>query len=85
MATPERSQADAHALRKIPQKSIPGSASEPTNLAAALSMTTLDKIVYGSDCAVPCTTETTMDANLDALFHQTGLTGDQLSFSTITP
>ena len=55
-------------------------ATMPTNLAAALSMTTLDKIVYGSDCGVPCTTETTMDANLDALFHQTGLTSEQLSF-----
>jgi predicted TIM-barrel fold metal-dependent hydrolase len=55
-------------------------ATMPTNLAAALSMTTLDKIVYGSDCRVPCTTETTMDANLDALLHQTSLTGEQLSF-----
>jgi 6-methylsalicylate decarboxylase len=55
-------------------------ATMPTNLAAALSMMTVDKIVYGSDCGVPCTTETTMDANLDALIHQTGLTSEQLGF-----
>jgi 6-methylsalicylate decarboxylase len=53
-------------------------ATMPTNLAAALSMTTLDKIVYGSDCGVPCTTDATMDANLDALFNQAGLTPEQL-------
>jgi 6-methylsalicylate decarboxylase len=55
-------------------------ATMPTKFAAALSMTTLDKIVYGADCGVPCTTETTMDANLDALIHQTGLTSGQLGF-----
>ena len=49
-------------------------ATMPTNLAAALSMTTLDRIVYGSDCGVPCTTDATMDANLDALFDGCGLT-----------
>ncbi|MFG4657084.1 amidohydrolase family protein, partial [Acinetobacter baumannii] len=53
-------------------------ATMPTGLAAAMSMTTLDKIVYGSDCGVPCTTDATMDANLDALFNQTGLTAEQL-------
>lgn len=53
-------------------------ATMPTGLAAALSMTTLDKIVYGSDCGVPCTTDATMDANLEALFDQTGLTTEQV-------
>jgi 6-methylsalicylate decarboxylase len=53
-------------------------ATMPTNLAAALSMTTLDKIVYGSDSGVPCTTDATMDANIDALFDLTGLTPEQV-------
>ncbi len=53
-------------------------ATMPSNLAAALSMTTLDRIVYGSDCGVPCTTDATMDANLDALFDGCGLTREQV-------
>jgi predicted TIM-barrel fold metal-dependent hydrolase len=53
-------------------------ATMPTGLAAALAMTSLDKIVYGSDCGVPCTTDATMDANLDALFNQTGLSAEQV-------
>jgi len=39
-------------------------ATMPTGLGAALLMTTPDKIVYGSDCGVPCTTDATMDANI---------------------
>jgi predicted TIM-barrel fold metal-dependent hydrolase len=45
----------------------------PTSLAAALAMTTPDRIVYGSDCGVPCTTGDTMDANLRALLSYEGL------------
>lgn len=50
----------------------------PTTLAAALAMTTFDKLVYGSDCGVPCTNEATMDANLEALMAYRGLTLEQI-------
>jgi 6-methylsalicylate decarboxylase len=49
----------------------------PTSLSAALAMTTPAQLVYGSDCGVPCTTETTMDRNLKALLSFGGLTADE--------
>jgi len=53
-------------------------ATMPTGLGAALLMTTPDKIVYGSDCGVPCTTDATMDANIEALLAYEGLTPEQI-------
>jgi len=50
----------------------------PTNLAAALAMTSPERIVYGSDCGVPCTTNATMNANLQALLSYPGLTAQQI-------
>ena len=50
----------------------------PTTLGAALAMTTYDRLVYGSDCGVPCTTDATMDANLEALLGYPGLTRAQV-------
>ncbi len=50
----------------------------PTTLGAALVMTTYDRLVYGSDCGVPCTTDATMNANLEALLGYPGLTRIQL-------
>lgn len=50
----------------------------PTTLAAALAMTTADKLVYGSDCGVPCTTDATMDANIEALLAYRGLSPEQI-------
>ena len=50
----------------------------PTTLAAALAMTTADKLVYGSDCGVPCTTDATMEANIEALLAFRGLTSEQI-------
>lgn len=49
----------------------------PTTLGAALAMTTADRLVYGSDCGVPCTTDATMDANLEALRAYPGLTREE--------
>jgi 6-methylsalicylate decarboxylase len=49
----------------------------PTSLAAALAMTTPDQLVYGSDCGVPCTSEATMDRNLEALLNFPDLTDNQ--------
>jgi predicted TIM-barrel fold metal-dependent hydrolase len=49
----------------------------PTSLAAALAMTTPDQLVYGSDCGVPCTSEATMDRNLEALLNFPDLTDSQ--------
>jgi 6-methylsalicylate decarboxylase len=49
----------------------------PTALAPALAMTSADRLVYGSDCGVPCTTERTMHANLQALLDFPGLTAEQ--------
>lgn len=53
-------------------------ATMPTNLGAALLMTTPEKIVYGSDCGVPCSTDATMDANLEALLAFEGLSAEQI-------
>ena len=50
----------------------------PTNLAAALAMTSEKQIVYGSDCGVPCTTDATMNRNLAALLAYPGLTEAQI-------
>jgi predicted TIM-barrel fold metal-dependent hydrolase len=51
----------------------------PTSLAAALAMTTPDRLVYGSDCGVPCTSASSMDANLEALLNFEGLTAGEKS------
>jgi 6-methylsalicylate decarboxylase len=51
----------------------------PTTLGPALAMTTHDHLVYGSDCGVPCTTEATMRANLEALLGYAGLTREQIA------
>jgi len=50
----------------------------PTTLGPALAMTTHDHLVYGSDCGVPCTTDSTMRVNLEALLNYAGLTQDQI-------
>ncbi|MDR3514441.1 MAG: amidohydrolase family protein [Azospirillaceae bacterium] len=47
-------------------------------LAPALSMTTCDHVVYGSDCGVPCTVEATALANIKALLNFAGLTSEQI-------
>jgi predicted TIM-barrel fold metal-dependent hydrolase len=51
----------------------------PTGLAAALEMTTPEHIVYGSDCGVPCTTNATMDINLQALLAFRDLSSAQIA------
>jgi predicted TIM-barrel fold metal-dependent hydrolase len=53
-------------------------ATMPTGLGAALLMTTPDKIVYGSDCGVPCTTDATMDTNIEALLAFEGLSAAEI-------
>jgi len=50
----------------------------PTTLGPALAMTTPDHLVYGSDCGVPCTTDLTMQANIEALLSYAGLTHEQI-------
>jgi predicted TIM-barrel fold metal-dependent hydrolase len=50
----------------------------PTTLGPALAMTTHDHLVYGSDCGVPCTTDATMQVNLEALLGYAGLTREQI-------
>jgi len=50
----------------------------PTTLGAALAMTTHHHLVYGSDCGVPCTTDATMQANIEALLGYDGLTKEQI-------
>lgn len=53
-------------------------ATSPTALGAALAMTSYEKLVYGSDCGVPCTSEATMDRNIEALQSYHGLTAGQV-------
>lgn len=51
----------------------------PTSLAAALAMTTPDRLIYGSDCGVPCSSAASMDANLKALLDYDRLTASEKS------
>jgi predicted TIM-barrel fold metal-dependent hydrolase len=50
----------------------------PTTLGPALAMTSPDHLVYGSDCGVPCTTDATMQMNIEALLGYAGLTPQQI-------
>ncbi|WP_235009642.1 amidohydrolase family protein [Mycobacterium sp. 3519A] len=61
----------ADALRRL---HLDTAATCPTSLAAAMAMTTPDKLVYGSDCGVPCSSEASMNRNLQALLDFDGLT-----------
>ncbi|OED00736.1 amidohydrolase family protein [Rhizobium sp. YK2] len=53
-------------------------ATMPTGLAAALSMTGPEKIVYGSDCGVPCSLEGSLNRNIEALLAYDGLSLEQI-------
>jgi predicted TIM-barrel fold metal-dependent hydrolase len=48
-------------------------ATSPTALAAALAMTTPERLVFGSDCGVPCTNEESMARSIQALQTHAGL------------
>jgi predicted TIM-barrel fold metal-dependent hydrolase len=50
----------------------------PTTLEPAMAMTTHDYLVYGSDCGVPCTTDATMQVNIEALLSYAGLPREQI-------
>ena len=41
-------------------------------------MTTSDKVVYGSDCGVPCTTDVSTDENIQALLAFESLSAAQI-------
>ncbi|WP_235217294.1 amidohydrolase family protein [Streptomyces noursei] len=47
------------------------------SLAPALTMVPRDHLVYGADCGVPCSTDATMAANIEALRHSEVLVGDE--------
>jgi predicted TIM-barrel fold metal-dependent hydrolase len=49
----------------------------PSSLAPALTMTTPDHLVYGSDSGVPCSTEASMEASKQSLLAFGGLTHRQ--------
>ncbi len=48
------------------------------SLRPALAMTSCDHLVYGSDCGVPCSSESTLVENLHALLAFPDLTEEQL-------
>lgn len=48
-------------------------ATAPTGIAPALHMVPADHLVYGADCGVPCSTESTMEANRKAVLEYEGL------------
>ena len=48
-------------------------ATAPTGIAPALHMVSADHLVYGADCGVPCSTESTMEANRKAVLEYEGL------------
>ena len=52
-------------------------ATASTGMAPALLMVPLNHLVYGADCGVPCSTESTMEANKKAILNYAGLTKDQ--------
>ena len=43
-----------------------------------LALTTCDHLVYGSDCGVGCSTNETLEQNLNALLNFPDLTGEQI-------
>ena len=49
----------------------------PTGMAPALHMVSPDHLVYGADCGVPCSTESTMEANKKAVLDYDGLSKEQ--------
>ncbi|MCJ1460295.1 hypothetical protein MMC28_010674 [Mycoblastus sanguinarius] len=53
-------------------------ATAPTGMAPALHMVPPDHLVYGADCGVPCSTESTMEANKKAVLGYNGLSENQL-------
>ena len=48
------------------------------SLRPALAMTTCDHIVYGSDCGVPCSTETSLAKNIAAILAFSDLSPEQI-------
>ena len=52
-------------------------ATAPTGIAPALHMVSADHLVYGADCGVPCSTESTMEANRRAVLEYEGLSKGQ--------
>ena len=56
----------------------------PHSLSAGLSMVPADHLVYGSDSGVPCSTECTLDANLQSLLESPLLTTRQIQDSGTT-
>ena len=52
-------------------------ATAPTGMAPALHMVSADHLVYGADCGVPCSTESTMEANRKAVLEYEGLLKSQ--------
>lgn len=52
-------------------------ATAPTGMAPALHMVSPDHLVYGADCGVPCSTESTMEANKKAVLEYEGLSRSQ--------
>lgn len=52
-------------------------ATAPTGMAPALHMVPPDHLVYGADCGVPCSTESTMEANRKAVLEYEGLSKRQ--------
>ena len=52
-------------------------ATAPTGMAPALQMVAPDHLVYGADCGVPCSTESTMEANKEAVLEYEGLSRSQ--------
>ncbi len=49
------------------------------SLRPALSLTTCDHLVYGSDCGVPCSTETSLARNIEAILAFSDLTPEQIA------
>lgn len=52
-------------------------ATAPTGMAPALRMVSPDHLVYGADCGVPCSTESTMEANKKAVLDYDDLSKEQ--------
>jgi predicted TIM-barrel fold metal-dependent hydrolase len=53
-------------------------ATAPAGMGAAMQMTTPDKLLYGSDCGPPCTSDATADRNLEAVLAYDGLTPEEI-------
>jgi 6-methylsalicylate decarboxylase len=49
----------------------------PTALGPGIAMVGSDHLLFGSDCGVPCTTDATMDTNIQSILDSDSLSDEE--------